>query len=444
MTPNLPVYTDRDMLEHQQRRFARMSVHQPMDLGAQNNHENVPTNYGSSAAINRYPYAGAPGGGYFSVPFDSYKYMNGSQMFQQLSLQLSPHSGSQSSRQSCSQLSPESNSQLSPNEQNNSELQADKSDDFDNDNNQDESDKNINNKRKRKTNEKTKSYSCKRCDYVALSKLDFWKHNAIHIRPERRLECPKCPFVTELKHHLRFHMDNHNGAKPFRCEACNYSCVNKSMLKSHEKLHLDILQYRCADCTFAAKYYHSLKKHLKKLHHKAQVILNRDGTPNPLTIIDTYGTRRGPKQKPVQKKSTDDKQNDNQNIEKQIDKSFDNETFLNIDNNFITNEEYAEKQIEEFNDNNEMPNKTPKLSNEIISVPDNNKKINITDNNINNESTKKKFTCNYCEISFVKEVMYSLHMGFHGFNDPFHCNSCGKKYEDDVSFFLHICRSEHA
>ncbi|KAF7991253.1 hypothetical protein HCN44_002815 [Aphidius gifuensis] len=648
MTPNLPVYTDRDMLEHQQRRFARMSVHQPMDLGAQNNHENVPTNYGSSAAINRYPYAGAPGGGYFSVPFDSYKYMNGSQMFQQLSLQLSPHSGSQSSRQSCSQLSPESNSQLSPNEQNNSELQADKSDDFDNDNNQDESDKNINNKRKRKTNEKTKSYSCKRCDYVALSKLDFWKHNAIHIRPERRLECPKCPFVTELKHHLRFHMDNHNGAKPFRCEACNYSCVNKSMLKSHEKLHLDILQYRCADCTFAAKYYHSLKKHLKKLHHKAQVILNRDGTPNPLTIIDTYGTRRGPKQKPVQKKSTDDKQNDNQNIEKQIDKSFDNETFNNQlssstiaststtpvttlttpaitttpitqvspsiqnnsitttpqmspaeyvnqlaminnafqmnplltlnhymnnafqrDNNFITNEEYAEKQIgnlqnnllcelakniknnidnnntkekidddndhaddvnddnnnlnklnemkistpldlsklessqindinednillneniessqkqideicnknddniqqqnkpsgtrkrkgkavklvvkkineEEFNDNNEMPNKTPKLSNEIISVPDNNKKINITDNNINNESTKKKFTCNYCEISFVKEVMYSLHMGFHGFNDPFHCNSCGKKYEDDVSFFLHICRSEHA
>lgn len=593
----------------------------------------------------RYPYAVAPGGGYFSAPFDSYKYMNGAQMFQQLSLQLSPHSSSQSSRQSCSQLSPESNSQLTPNDQNSSEVQHDKSDDFDNDN-PDDSVKSINTRRKKKTNEKAKNYRCKRCDFVATSKFDFWKHNATHIRPERRLECPKCPFVTELKHHLRFHIDNHTGKKPYACTECTYSCVNKSMLKSHEKSHLDILQYRCADCSFAAKYYHSLKKHLQQLHHTAQVILNRDGTPNLLTIIDTYGTRRGPKQKPVQK-SPDNKQSENINVNKQINKSVDNETLNNQlssasiaststtptttlttpavittpitttptkqvspsiqnsvtttttpqmspaeyvnqlaminnalqmsplltlnhymnnafqrDNNLITNEEYAEKQNrnlqnnllceiaknitnninatekmdddndinlnkiselkistpldlskleslqinndnnedniplngkiessqkqidekcnknddkldnviqqnkpsgtrkrkgkavklvvkkvieEEFNDNNGMPNETPKLSNEI-SVPDNDSKknINITNDKINNESIKKTFTCNYCQISFAKEVMYSLHMGFHGFNDPFHCNSCGKKYEDDVSFFLHICRSEHA
>ena len=43
---------------------------------------------------------------------------------------------------------------------------------------------------------------------------------------------------------------------------------------------------------------HSLKLHLRKYAHKPDMVLNSDGTPNPLPIIDIYGTRRGPKRKP--------------------------------------------------------------------------------------------------------------------------------------------------
>ena len=55
--------------------------------------------------------------------------------------------------------------------------------------------------------------------------------------------------------------------------------------------------YRCADCNYATKYCHSLKLHLRKYAHKPAMVLNNDGTPNPLPIIDVYGTRRGPKKK---------------------------------------------------------------------------------------------------------------------------------------------------
>ncbi|KAG8228761.1 hypothetical protein J437_LFUL008202 [Ladona fulva] len=142
---------------------------------------------------------------------------------------------------------------------------------------------------------KLKTFRCKQCDFVALTKLEFWEHSRMHIRAERLLTCPRCPFVTEYKHHLEYHLRNHFGSKPFKCPHCPYTCVNKSMLNSHLKSHSSVYQYRCADCGYATKYCHSLKLHLRKYSHQPAMVLHPDGSPNPLPVIDVYGTRRGPK-----------------------------------------------------------------------------------------------------------------------------------------------------
>lgn len=151
--------------------------------------------------------------------------------------------------------------------------------------------------KKRKGSNKPRQYKCKQCKQIFHSKQEFWDHTRSHIKPEKMLQCPKCPFVTEYKHHLEYHLRNHSRSKPFQCPHCNYSCVNKSMLNSHLKSHSTVLQYRCIDCNYATKYCHSLKLHLRKYDHKPDIVLNLDGTPNPLPIIDIYGTRRGPKSK---------------------------------------------------------------------------------------------------------------------------------------------------
>lgn len=152
--------------------------------------------------------------------------------------------------------------------------------------------------KKRKSNgNKPRQYKCKQCKQIFFSKAQFWDHTRSHIKPEKMLQCPKCAFVTEYKHHLEYHLRNHSRSKPFQCPHCNYSCVNKSMLNSHLKSHSTVLQYRCLDCNYATKYCHSLKLHLRKYTHKPDIVLNLDGTPNPLPIIDVYGTRRGPKSK---------------------------------------------------------------------------------------------------------------------------------------------------
>lgn len=81
------------------------------------------------------------------------------------------------------------------------------------------------------------------------------------------MACSQCGFVTEYKHHLEYHLNNHKGSKPFKCSKCAYTCVNKSMLNSHMKSHTPIYQYRCQDCTYQTKYCHSLKMHLEKYRH---------------------------------------------------------------------------------------------------------------------------------------------------------------------------------
>lgn len=149
----------------------------------------------------------------------------------------------------------------------------------------------------KKVGSKPRNLKCRHCSFKAKNKLEFWEHGTMHIKPEKMLNCPKCSFVTEYKHHLEYHLRNHFGSKPFKCGKCSYSCVNKSMLNSHMKSHSTVYQYRCLDCSYATKYCHSLKLHLRKYAHKPAVVLNPDGTPNPLPIIDVYGTRRGPRPK---------------------------------------------------------------------------------------------------------------------------------------------------
>lgn len=392
---------------------------------------------------------------------------------------------------------------------------------------------------------KVKTFKCKQCEFVAVTKLSFWEHSKEHIKPEKMLTCRKCPFVTEYKHHLEYHMRNHMGSKPFQCTQCSYSCVNKSMLNSHLKSHSNIYQYRCADCNYATKYCHSLKLHLRKYKHNPAMVLNVDGTPNPLPIIDVYGTRRGPKQKPMMKMYEQHQMNNN--VKHQPPQShplFGNHFPVNLpylppllphsflfppNNNYeqnVTSPKVTELTVDkplspqsilqkrlsygETSETNTTPPptkspaslpQTPTASRPLSSPPQTNDALDLT-NSKNSESgspppterqapvtpttlkNRRKgrafklqpaalrlqhedskmepegsdeesdaseqttvpasYSCQYCDITFGDLTMHTIHMGFHGYNDPFMCNKCGERSPDRVAFFIHLGRAQHA
>ncbi|CAH2099554.1 unnamed protein product [Euphydryas editha] len=395
---------------------------------------------------------------------------------------------------------------------------------------------------------KVKTFKCKQCEFVAVTKLSFWEHSKEHIKPEKMLSCRKCPFVTEYKHHLEYHMRNHLGSKPFQCTQCSYSCVNKSMLNSHLKSHSNIYQYRCADCNYATKYCHSLKLHLRKYKHNPAMVLNMDGTPNPLPIIDVYGTRRGPKQKPMTKIYDQQQINDNNKHQPPA------PSHSLFGNHFPVNLPYLPPLLSHsflFPPNNNYEHRTPEV-NEIKTVekqpaclpqsilhkrlsygenlveanttpipkspsslpqtpiaqrsvtPPTTDALDLTNNKtseagspppserpapvtptaalknrrkgrafklqpaalkLQHEDDKKQaddsdeesdesveapvssvptsYTCQYCDITFGDLTMHTIHMGFHGYNDPFMCNKCGERSADRIAFFIHLGRAQH-
>lgn len=351
---------------------------------------------------------------------------------------------------------------------------------------------------------KIKTFKCKQCDFIAVTKLVFWEHTKVHIKADKLLTCPKCPFVTEYKHHLEYHLRNHFGSKPFKCTQCSYSCVNKSMLNSHLKSHSNIYQYRCSDCSYATKYCHSLKLHLRKYGHKPAMVLNPDGTPNPLPIIDVYGTRRGPKVKcHSESKSTDEGSPKPEQMlpfalnqfMPQMQLPFTGFPFFagfpggypnpllfqNLEKlarerqeSVHSPEQYSSEPADtdggaldlskpEEPSKNRRKGTAYKLSSngEQSSDEDDDEatttmfgNVEVVENKMEESSSEKEdvacsdtkddFNCQYCKINFGEPILYTMHMGYHGYKNPFTCNMCGEECKDKVSFFLHIARTPHS
>uniref|UniRef100_A0A8C5PDB0 IKAROS family zinc finger 2 n=1 Tax=Leptobrachium leishanense TaxID=445787 RepID=A0A8C5PDB0_9ANUR len=55
----------------------------------------------------------------------------------------------------------------------------------------------------------------------------------------------------------------------------------------------------------------------------------------------------------------------------------------------------------------------------------------------------RAFKCEHCRVLFLDHVMYTIHMGCHGYRDPLECNICGHRSQDRYEFSSHIVRGEH-
>lgn len=186
------------------------------------------------------------------------------------------------------------------------------------------------------------------------------------------------------------------------------------------------------------------------------MVLNADGTPNPLPIIDVYGTRRGPKNGakliPQQQKTEEPEQQNllQHPLAQLMLKSPFPYPFLGG---------FPPLLFPQFNT---QPQETPPPPTNTdgvldLSKPESSKNDSSSSSSDEDEDTSEEplannnnhhksgnFTCQYCNISFGDVVLYTMHMGYHGYKNPFTCNMCGEECNDKVSFFLHIARTPHS
>ncbi|KAL3990384.1 hypothetical protein ACH3XW_31540 [Acanthocheilonema viteae] len=54
-----------------------------------------------------------------------------------------------------------------------------------------------------------------------------------------------------------------------------------------------------------------------------------------------------------------------------------------------------------------------------------------------------RFSCGHCKMAFQDEPLYHIHMGYHGYENPFKCNRCGQACSDFLTFNLHLLQAKH-
>jgi IKAROS family zinc finger protein len=52
-------------------------------------------------------------------------------------------------------------------------------------------------------------------------------------------------------------------------------------------------------------------------------------------------------------------------------------------------------------------------------------------------------SCQHCDTYFSDNIMYTVHMGCHGYENPFQCNVCGCKCRNKYDFACHFARGQH-
>ncbi|CAK8690569.1 uncharacterized protein LOC143450741 [Clavelina lepadiformis] len=81
------------------------------------------------------------------------------------------------------------------------------------------------------------------------------------------------------------------------------------------------------------------------------------------------------------------------------------------------------------------PSKTMQLSKQYAS-PNSDKTARLDYNS-------DVYECEHCLIIFKDYVMFTVHMGCHGFDNPFRCNVCGVDCCDRLQFACHFARGQH-
>lgn len=66
-----------------------------------------------------------------------------------------------------------------------------------------------------------------------------------------------------------------------------------------------------------------------------------------------------------------------------------------------------------------------------------------TANAPNEEEQNLLHRCQHCDIHFSDNIIYTIHMGCHGYEHPFQCNICGHMCMDKYNFACHFARGQH-
>ncbi|XP_055112098.1 zinc finger protein Aiolos isoform X2 [Symphalangus syndactylus] len=347
--------------------------------------------------------------------------------------------------------------------------------------------------------------NCDVCGLSCISFNVLMVHKRSHTG-ERPFQCNQCGASFTQKGNLLRHIKLHTGEKPFKCHLCNYACQRRDALTGHLRTHsasaearhikaemgseralvLDRLasnvakrkssmpqkfigeKRHCFDVNYNSSYMYEKESELIQTRMMDQAINNAISYLGAEALRPLVQTPPAPTSEmvpvissmyPIALTRAEMSNGTPQELEKKSihlpEKSLPSERGLSPNNSghdsTDTDSNHEERQNHIYQQNhmvlprarNGMPflKEVPR-SYELLKPPPICPRDSIKVINKEGE-VMDVYRCDHCRVLFLDYVMFTIHMGCHGFRDPFECNMCGYRSHDRYEFSSHIARGEH-
>ncbi|KAI4889069.1 hypothetical protein NFI96_016098 [Prochilodus magdalenae] len=280
---------------------------------------------------------------------------------------------------------------------------------------------------------------CRYCNYGSRGIQRLIEHIRIHTG-EKPHRCHLCPFASAYERHLESHMRSHTGEKPYRCDLCSFRCSDRSNLSHHRRRRHKV---------FSTKLVHHSSLASKKILKSSSSVAY--GHPNlvslsPPSMVVQQTTNGFPSlhTEPYEDQadvrsigmSTDSHSYGLAELppqEQDTDSSFRDEKPILVGFPSVSAAQppsASTPELHSHSTNSSQPS-TPAAASAAAC------------DQTSSKPPEMLYTCLHCQMYFADNILYTIHMGCHGYEKPFQCNVCGYKCTDKYDFACHFTQGHH-
>uniref|UniRef100_A0A8C6CBU6 IKAROS family zinc finger 3 n=1 Tax=Monodon monoceros TaxID=40151 RepID=A0A8C6CBU6_MONMO len=301
--------------------------------------------------------------------------------------------------------------------------------------------------------------------------------NVLKPEPLGNAEEPEVPYSYSREYNeyenikLERHVVSYDSSRPtsgkMNCDVCGLSCISFNVLMVHKRSHTGEKRH-CFDVSYNPSYVYEKESEMIQTRMMDQAINNAISYLGAEALRPLVQTPPAPTSEmvpvissmyPIALTRAEMPNGAPQDLEKKNvqlpEKSLPSERGLSPNNSghdsTDTDSNHEERQNHIYQQNHMVPSRArngmPLLkevprSYELLKPPPICPRDSIKVINKEGE-VMDVYRCDHCRVLFLDYVMFTIHMGCHGFRDPFECNMCGYRSHDRYEFSSHIARGEH-
>ncbi|XP_036403091.1 zinc finger protein Pegasus-like [Megalops cyprinoides] len=329
---------------------------------------------------------------------------------------------------------------------------------------------------------------CRYCNYASKGTARLIEHIRIHTG-EKPHRCHLCPFASAYERHLEAHMRSHTGEKPYKCELCSFRCSDRSNLSHHRRRRHKLLPMKGARSTLASRKMLSvLQRKAGCLGYSRRLLLNLSppsllvqkgdylsdfpqGLPHLHAeayegVAKAAGGGCGPRDAPDV--MGENPLNQLSTLAGQLASlPADTQTPLSPDTGSCRDEKpflvqqpaaapaaVSASVAQAASPSSPEPRPPPPSNCSPGAGPCSEHSPHTSTPSVSSQPSSPApglppqdlqllHHCQHCDTYFADNILYTIHMGCHGYENPFQCNICGCKCKNKYDFACHFARGQH-